>query len=127
MRRYIFVFTLIISATLNTHATDVSGTILADTHWTISGSPYTLVGIFGVNTGVTLTIDPGVQVAGNFDLIVLGRIVIDGDNANTVKFQDTRLLLKKANLGLSSIEYVDFNHSGVQLADESEFNQDSPK
>jgi hypothetical protein len=46
----------------NAHAeTIVSGNITADTTWTKTGSPY-IVGRSYVNAGVTLTIEPGVEV-----------------------------------------------------------------
>src|SRR4051812_36385617 len=56
MRLFIVVGILMIAVGLKAQ-TSVSGTVLVDTHWTTSGSPYNLVGVFGVNTGATLTID----------------------------------------------------------------------
>lgn len=107
--------------------TNVSGTITQDAHWTLSGSPYTLTGTVGIISGITLTIDAGVQIKGNYDLLIKGALVINGSSSSHVSVQDTRVLFKSANLSLSTLNYVDFNQGGVQLADESEFNQDNPK
>ena len=42
--------------------TDVSGTINENTIWTLASSPYIVTGSVTVLNGVTLTIDPGVEV-----------------------------------------------------------------
>jgi parallel beta-helix repeat protein len=55
--------------------TFVSGTISTDTTWDLAGSPYIIVGNVIVDSGVTLTVDPGVQV--KFDDYY--RIDVDGD------------------------------------------------
>ncbi|MEE4356918.1 MAG: hypothetical protein V2I97_10640, partial [Desulfococcaceae bacterium] len=54
--------------------TNVSGSISADTRWNLSGSPYIVTGDVTVEAGMTLTIDPGVQVKfdSGFSLIVYG-------------------------------------------------------
>lgn len=46
-------------------ATDVSGTINSNTTWTLAGSPYVMTNNVTVATGVTLTIQPGVEVRVN--------------------------------------------------------------
>src|SRR5689334_4606164 len=71
--------------------TSVSGTLTQSTEWTLAGSPYTLTGTLGVPSGVTLTIDAGVQVSGSFDLLVKGSIQINGTTGQPVTFQNTRL------------------------------------
>ena len=43
-------------------ATEVSGLIDINTTWTVSNSPYIVVGSVNVASGVTLTIEPGVEV-----------------------------------------------------------------
>jgi MYXO-CTERM domain-containing protein len=40
----------------------VQGSLVTDTTWTVAGGPYTLTGDVTVPAGVTLTVEPGVQV-----------------------------------------------------------------
>ncbi len=60
--------------------TEVSGTIIVDTTWTLSGSPYLVVGDVTIDPDITLTIDPGVQVRfdGNYALYVRGTLIAEG-------------------------------------------------
>ncbi len=44
------------------NATDVSGIISANTTWNSAGSPYIVTGDITVNNGITLTVDPTVEV-----------------------------------------------------------------
>ncbi len=50
---------------LRPSATNVSGDIVADTTWTLAGSPWVLTGDITVTVGVTLTVEPGVAVKGS--------------------------------------------------------------
>ncbi len=63
--------------------TDVSGTISTNTTWNLAGSPYIVTGDITVDNGVTLTVDPNVEVKFNSGrrMTVLGTL-----NANTVTF-----------------------------------------
>jgi Divergent InlB B-repeat domain/Right handed beta helix region len=69
-------------------ATSVSGVISTDTTWTAAGGPYLMVGNVGVDTGVTLTIEPGVSVEaqGNYTLQVAGKVDARGTTAAPVSF-----------------------------------------
>ena len=64
-------------------ATDVTGTIAANTTWNLAGSPYIVIGDITVNNGITLTVDPNVIVKFNTGrrMTVLGTL-----NANTSTF-----------------------------------------
>ncbi|MBE9492067.1 MAG: right-handed parallel beta-helix repeat-containing protein, partial [Bacteroidetes bacterium] len=71
---FIFIISLTIFGIAN--ATDVSGTISVNTTWDIAGSPYIVTSTVTVNAGITLTIDPTVEV--RFDdgrsLLVYGTV-----------------------------------------------------
>jgi hypothetical protein len=58
---YSLFFFLLIAAFANAQ-TNVSGGIYVNTTWTLAGSPYIVVDTVVVFPGVTLTIDPGVEV-----------------------------------------------------------------
>lgn len=107
--------------------TYVSGTLTTNTSWTIANSPYILTGTVGVFPGVILQIDSGVQISGNFDLLVKGDIIAYGSATSLIGVTNTRIIFKSANLSNSHIAYLSFNGGGIQLAEESQNNQDSPK
>ena len=69
-------------------ATYVEGTIAQDTVWFLAESPFVLSGNVTVNPGVTLTIEPGVQVrfGGPFSLNIDGGIVADGTSEKKILF-----------------------------------------
>lgn len=68
--------------------TYVSGTIAENTTWTLAGSPYIVTGNITVNNGVTLTIEPGVEVKfdGVYSFNIYGSIVADGTSSNKIIF-----------------------------------------
>lgn len=108
--------------------TTVGGTLTSNTIWNKKGSPYILSSTVGVFEGTTLTIEAGVEVKGDFDLLVKGTILIQGNSNDKVVFRNTRLIFKETNLSNSIVNYVNFlDSSGVQLADETEHNQDPIK
>lgn len=124
----LFVFCILQTPLRVMGQTNVGGTLITNTVWTVDESPYVLTSTFGVSDGVTLTINPGVVVQGNFDLLVKGIIAVNGEAGDSIIFNQTRLIFKSTNLTNSNISHVEFiNASGVQLADESEHNQDNIK
>ena len=58
-------------------ATDVFGSISVDTTWDITSEPYVMTGNVVVQSGVTLTIAPGVTVQGSSSAIELRRTIWD--------------------------------------------------
>lgn len=77
LSRLVAVLALVVTATSRTaSATDVGGPILADTTWTLAGSPYIVTQSIIVGGNATLTIQPGVTVKFNS-----GRGMIVGDGA----------------------------------------------
>ena len=72
----------------NSGPTSVKGTISTDTTWTALHSPYLLTGGLTVQTGATLTIDPGVVVIAqaHYVLQVNGRLLADGSQAQPISF-----------------------------------------
>ena len=69
-------------------ATNVSTTLSGDLHWTVSGSPYVIVGPTTLQSGATLTIDPGVTVKFNYgySFYVEGTLTAIGTASNPIIF-----------------------------------------
>lgn len=69
---------------------EFSGTIAEDTTWRASDGPYVLTGTVNINSGVTLTIEPGtsVDLGRNVDLIVKngGRLLAEGTAVQPIQF-----------------------------------------
>lgn len=70
-------------------ATDVSGAINADTVWTLAGSPWVMTSDVVVNSGFTLTVEPGATIHGrtNAGLTVRGTLRADGTEGQPITFR----------------------------------------
>ncbi len=116
--------------------TNVAGAYFTNTNWSISGSPYNLIGDVQIPNGITLTIDPGVHInySGNYELLVKGTIIANGTNLLPIVFSGSSagkamIMFKSTNLSNSHLSDINFNgpKNALQLADESEFTQDPIK
>ena len=118
--------------------TNVSGAINSDVTWTLANSPYRITGSILITEGVTLTIEPGVVVnfTDDYKILIKGSLVADGNSSSSITFNgnssegnNQMILFKSTNLSNSSISYCIFNgpQKAIQLATESEHNQDSVK
>ncbi|VAW49570.1 FIG00566442: hypothetical protein [hydrothermal vent metagenome] len=68
------------------------GIITSDTTWTLEASPVNIIENVYVNSGVTLTIEPGVEVRfnGNYYLRVYGAMLAEGTENARIKFTSSK-------------------------------------
>ncbi len=93
----------------NAIAGNVSGT------WSVAGSPYVISGETVIQTGDTLSIEPGVEVqyAGNYALLVNGTLMAVGNATDTIKFTSYDTTSYDKGRG---IRFVDANQSQNTMA-----------
>lgn len=79
-----------LAITASLHAANVGGSITTDITWTEAGSPHVITQTLVVQSGVTLTLQPGaaVHLAGGVDLVVTngGRLLAEGTAEKPVRF-----------------------------------------
>jgi hypothetical protein len=138
MKKLILVLFLLMGICLNAQ-TNVTGVISLNTTWEASKSPYNVTGNITVNSGINLTIEPGVTVnyTGNFRIQVKGGIISNGTEINPVIFNgnttlgtEKMILFRNATFDNSSFKYCHFTgpQNAIQLADEiGGSSEDSPK
>jgi parallel beta-helix repeat protein len=93
-------FCFLYAGTENVSAqTYVSGNITTNTKWTTTGSPYIIQSDVKVQSGVTLTIDPGVEVKfdGLYSIVVDGTLKAIGNNQNPIIFTSNLSSPKKGD------------------------------
>ncbi len=140
MKNSLFLLALagtLMSSVVSKAQTTVSGNLTANTVWTLSSSPYQIVGDVGVPSGITLTVEPGIQVQFNdaCTIQVQGQLLAIGTETNKIVFDAGSLssgimiLFQKTNLSNSKISNVNFNGNinAVQLAQKSEDLNESSK
>ncbi|MFX1563251.1 MAG: right-handed parallel beta-helix repeat-containing protein [Promethearchaeota archaeon] len=110
-------------ATYSCQSTSVNGYISENTTWTLTGSPYIVVGDVTVVHDVFLTIEPGVVVkfANNTSLVVDGSLVAQGNFTHKITFTcnhttpqpriwRTIRVRSQANISYAIIQY---SHYGI--------------
>jgi parallel beta-helix repeat protein len=98
-------------------ATNVSGIINTDTTWDILGSPYIVVGNVTVPNGITLTIDPGVEVRfdGYYGLFVNGTLFAIGSDSNRIVITSNKS--SPAEKDWNSIQIDTLGHAEIRYSD----------
>jgi len=113
-------------------ATYVEGKIDTNTVWTLVDSPFVLSKDVTVLNGVTLTLEPGVEVrfGGNFSLIVNGKLVAVGTQEKPIKFTSNKIKPEAGDWGTilisgtsqpSSLKHclIEYGKNGITLLDGS--------
>ena len=104
--------------------TNVSGPITQNTTWTLApippnnGSPYIVTGDITINFGVTLTIQPGVEVkfAGNFKITVNGTLNAAGTSSQNIRFTSNQSTPAPGNWKSIYFNGVSSNNSVLDYA-----------
>lgn len=122
--------------TMQSSATNVSGTISSNTNWIKANNPYIVNGNLTVDSAITLTIEPGVivRVDSNMSFVVHGRIKAEGTDLDTIKFTTNSTTPNKnawQGLTLNSkvmfdsnvVKYCRFEHSATAIANWSYYLQ----
>jgi hypothetical protein len=91
MKRLLFVLGMLIiglTSDVLKAQTNVSGIISSNTTWSITGSPYIITGNVLLDSGYTLTIQPGVTVKFNrgISLQIDGELLVRGTSSNKITF-----------------------------------------
>lgn len=117
--------------------TNVSGAYFSNTNWSKAGSPYNVTGDVQVPAGVTLSIEPGVQINfnGDYQILVKGYLMANGTKSLPIVLSSgsvtgkAMILFRSTNLSISQMCNLQFTGPkyALQLEDESEFSQSPTK
>jgi len=102
----------------------VEGHITTDTTWTLENSPYRVINDVTVDSGVLLTIEPGVEVqfADGFSLIVEGSLRSVGTESDEICFTSSRVspspgVWNRIEFKGNQSESLVMEHSIIELAE----------
>ncbi len=123
-RNTLTAFLVLLAAAAAAGATNVGGTITADTTWTPQKSPYVMTSSVGVAPGVTLTIKAGVTVQAGYGTTfnVYGTLIAVGSSSKPIRFQSLvatphpgdwgPLQFRPGSSPSSRLSYVTVTHGG---------------
>ena len=108
--------------------TTVSSNIITDTTWTKAGSPYLITQSIDVYPGVTLSIEPGVEITfdNGTDLEIFGSLIAFGTESDMITFSSGRGIFLRDEatpstwdedngyVGGSIINYCEINDGGLE-------------
>ncbi|WP_075591304.1 T9SS type A sorting domain-containing protein [Labilibacter marinus] len=123
LKKFLISLIALIALSLNAQ-TNVSGVISTNSTWQKVNSPYIVVGNVMVQTNITLTIEPGVEIKfdGNYLIQVNGKLIAQGTSSNLISFKSNKTNATPGSWGSiyfsdgssteSSIDYCNFEHGG---------------
>lgn len=127
----------LLSAIFTNAQTNVSGAFFSNTNWTKAGSPYNVTGDVQVPAGVTLSIEPGVQIKfnGDYQILIKGCLMANGTKTSPIVFNSgsiagkAMIMFRSTNLSVSQMSNLQFTGPkyALQLEDESEYSQSPTK
>ncbi|MDD2890635.1 MAG: right-handed parallel beta-helix repeat-containing protein [bacterium] len=118
----LFIFILIAGSSSIANATNVSGSISTNTVWDNAGSPYIVTDNIGIDAGVRLDIQPGVEIrldsAKNIE--VYGTLSAIGTNADSIIITKNGtggwLFLRVVPTSICSLKYCRIEYAGPDHA-----------
>ncbi|MBR9860404.1 T9SS type A sorting domain-containing protein [bacterium] len=102
--------------------TVVQSVISSDQNWKALAGPFIVTGNVLIDSGVTVTVDPGTHIRseGNFRIIVEGEFIADGSSSNVITIDSVSFEFTKDAVGYdfgsgtgSFFEYVVFNGQSI--------------
>lgn len=136
MKTKLLIFFLFLAAVAIAQ-TNVSGAYFSNTNWSKAGSPYYVTGDVQVPAGVTLSIEPGVQINfnGDYQILVKGYLMANGTKSLPIVLSSgsvtgkAMILFRSTNLSISQMCNLQFTGPkyALQLEDESEHSQSPTK